>query len=932
LGGYFAAKQRIMTLVGKILEYQGAEAHHNNAARVSHQLLLEIEWYLRNYFGDKPINSAETGCGGATFLFARHSAKHTIYTVDDAGAENSRIDFVKQWPEKENKNLNWVLGDTFKTLTQQPPAGDLNIVLVNGLHFYPAPDFEFHALCERLAPNGILIIENTRIPTIRNLCSFISVDDDFRFQSLKSGAAFFQRIQRTERQESTDRWWDQNFNAQNFVASDLSRIDAGVKLPVEFVLGRVQKNWTGLLQKGFSNHNGRWFAGGHYSKAKIRFDSKPQAPVTLTLDLEPLGFGERQQKFGETGFLLYVNAVAVERVQFTSGKRLVKEFTITEIPEDVLDIELWHFGTMVAGELAEFKKANVYDIRTPNFHLNAIAVSEQGKSKPTRNHVRKIDGSVFSFEYGGKNFSFLVEEINDSVQSFHANGRFYEINELEAICAGISPGARILEVGGHVGNHTVFFSAFLQPSKITVLEPNRRTQEILRVNLNLNNVHAADLSRVDYALGFKRQQGEVNAEDAFNSGGALIQSSAHGDVEIIAGDELFVDEEFDFIKIDTEGMELDVLRGLRGLIARCNPVVFVEVMDKSLPEFQEILAAAGYSVAWQNSMYPGITNFLITHEKRPDTLTRLKTASRILATPRAKFIEQLRPKVKEVYERLAAGTLRPGDVIRSPASAHRHPVSLIRDHMRAGRVTDDDARVFATFTPDMGAIVDAGAHWGYMASSIRLAGTNCPIISFEANRANEDCLAAMKAMDAVGYDYRICGLSDSKSERKFYAPAVNGNPLWGLNSIDGEIFTDWHMEYVLTLVGNVIDYAIDYRVQLQESEIACQTLDSLLAEESFSVPASKIAVIKMDVEGHEAHVLKGAEETIRNNLPFLMIEGANRVPAVVEALTAHGYLFADRKDKMVVEYAGMGMQANGFWFHPERRRQYETMGLLVSLP
>lgn len=51
-------------------------------------------------------------------------------------------------------------------------------------------------------------------------------------------------------------------------------------------------------------------------------------------------------------------------------------------------------------------------------------------------------------------------------------------------------------------------------------------------------------------------------------------------------------------------------------------------------------------------------------------------------------------------------------------------------------------------------------------------------------------------------------------------------------------------------------------------------LDQVLATESFGVPVSKIVGVKIDVEGHEAPVARGAYGVLYRNKPLLMIEGA----------------------------------------------------------
>ena len=68
----------------------------------------------------------------------------------------------------------------------------------------------------------------------------------------------------------------------------------------------------------------------------------------------------------------------------------------------------------------------------------------------------------------------------------------------------------------------------------------------------------------------------------------------------------------DFIKIDTEGMEIDVLKGLQDTIATCRPTMFVEVDHQNGDAFRAFLRRSGYVVRDQFSRYDSFTNFLVS--------------------------------------------------------------------------------------------------------------------------------------------------------------------------------------------------------------------------------------------------------------------------------------------------------------------------------
>jgi hypothetical protein len=63
--------------------------------------------------------------------------------------------------------------------------------------------------------------------------------------------------------------------------------------------------------------------------------------------------------------------------------------------------------------------------------------------------------------------------------------------------------------------------------------------------------------------------------------GAWELTVGDGDVEIMSIDDLHL-HDVDFIKIDTQGDDLDILHGARKTLAASNPVVLVEIPRKDI--------------------------------------------------------------------------------------------------------------------------------------------------------------------------------------------------------------------------------------------------------------------------------------------------------------------------------------------------------------
>jgi FkbM family methyltransferase len=302
--------------------------------------------------------------------------------------------------------------------------------------------------------------------------------------------------------------------------------------------------------------------------------------------------------------------------------------------------------------------------------------------------------------------------------------------------------------------------------------------------------------------------------------------------------------------------------------------------------------------------------------------------------------EAFRAEVEGLYERFTARALKADDIVTSLEYTSDTPTDYISGHLQNGVITEEDAVVFSRFQPEMGLILDIGAHWGYMANSIRLSGTKCQIMSFEAMEAHRKSLQILKDSDKIGYDFRIAAISDKENEFTLYGPVINGIALYGLNSVEGRIFTespvegrkfaDWYADYLVSLVGGQIPEAENYKFQLLATKMRSQPLDVLLGEGDFSVDVRKIAAMKVDVEGHESYVLQGAEKIIKRDHPFIMLEGANRNKEVVTFLGGLGYAFANRLGDQVTENDDHSLEVNGYWVHSTHTRLYRQIGLLAD--
>jgi FkbM family methyltransferase len=139
----------------------------------------------------------------------------------------------------------------------------------------------------------------------------------------------------------------------------------------------------------------------------------------------------------------------------------------------------------------------------------------------------------------------------------------------------LAPGQTVLDLGANHGVYALLAAQAVGPAgRVHAFEPNPRLAHLVDLSLRLNGfggwaeVHAVGASD---AAGTAR----LVFLDAFSGGGAVASGpdAAHHpgvDCRLVVLDEMFADPAFrpDVVKMDVEGYEGRVLRGMRGMIAR----------------------------------------------------------------------------------------------------------------------------------------------------------------------------------------------------------------------------------------------------------------------------------------------------------------------------------------------------------------------------
>ena len=192
---------------------------------------------------------------------------------------------------------------------------------------------------------------------------------------------------------------------------------------------------------------------------------------------------------------------------------------------------------------------------------------------PQPTNVQIFDRNYQVFGYPGEGwYDILVN-----------SGKYTEFN-LENLRQFIRPDFVCLDIGANVGVMTLAMKALVPDGVVHSFEGSDATYKALR-----ETVRASGFSQVKTYPWIVGREGEygVFVDDV------QWRSSSHympGDGETRARsiDSLELDA-VDFIKIDVEGGELDVLDGMLATLKRCQPIVVMEFNSFAMIHYREII-------------------------------------------------------------------------------------------------------------------------------------------------------------------------------------------------------------------------------------------------------------------------------------------------------------------------------------------------------
>ena len=192
---------------------------------------------------------------------------------------------------------------------------------------------------------------------------------------------------------------------------------------------------------------------------------------------------------------------------------------------------------------------------------------------------------------------------------------YLEAKIFEQICKA---GDVVIEVGANIGAHTLYLSKLVGNGYVFAFEPQRLVFQNLCANLAINSI--------SNVFAYQEAVGEENGNIVIpecdfrknnNFGGINIQNSKSGIIVNKQKLDNFLNNinSLKLLKIDVEGMEIDVIKGAKELIKKFRPIIYIENdRQEHSKNLIELIWSMDYKMYWHLPRLYNKNNFFNEEE------------------------------------------------------------------------------------------------------------------------------------------------------------------------------------------------------------------------------------------------------------------------------------------------------------------------------
>lgn len=207
----------------------------------------------------------------------------------------------------------------------------------------------------------------------------------------------------------------------------------------------------------------------------------------------------------------------------------------------------------------------------------------------------------------GQDFKIALDPSNGFIDSHIFITGAYELDILAVMKQYLKPNGVFVDIGGNIGWHSLFAASVVGPhGQVHTFEPLPKLQTQLTKSITENNFgKIITLHPFGVSSEIKTQRIYLNKKNMGNSSLFINHKEEYLDIELKPADAILAPlPTVDFIKIDTEGSELEVLQGLRATLLAKRPTMIIEFspafwgeekLERSR-EFMTILRDSNYKI------------------------------------------------------------------------------------------------------------------------------------------------------------------------------------------------------------------------------------------------------------------------------------------------------------------------------------------------
>ena len=150
----------------------------------------------------------ETGAGASTVVFAGRSREHVAVTPNTA--EHAAIRAFCDELGVDSGHVQFIGAPSDEALPNMPRDPSFDGAFIDGRHAFPTPVVDFAYLSRLLKVNGVLILDDVPIPSVRMVFDHCSTSPDWRIERFADNrAAAFIKV---AEEATADLWRQQGVN------------------------------------------------------------------------------------------------------------------------------------------------------------------------------------------------------------------------------------------------------------------------------------------------------------------------------------------------------------------------------------------------------------------------------------------------------------------------------------------------------------------------------------------------------------------------------------------------------------------------------------------------------------------------------------------------------------------------------------------------